>query len=367
MAHTQISAGGDYCLRIYCMSRFLPIVSGLLILTGAQVPAPASAAPAGTITTVAGSGEQVDMDGVFLGGFSGDGGQAADALLLEPGAVAVDAQGEIYIADTFNHRIRKVTPGGIITTVAGSGPFEVGPEGDAFGGSGGDGGPATQARLNLPYDVAVDLQGNLLIADQFNGRVRKVDTGGVISTVAGVGMFPAPAGDGGPATRAVISDPLSVAADTAGDVFVVDCGGASVRKIGPDGIISTVAGNGSVFGSLGDGGPATAASLGHPEGVAVDAQGNLLIADKDHNRIREVMGVAAPGLLAGRPFPAAGPLPGDVNGDRLVTAADATLALRIAMGLLAPSATQRVAADVDGDGQVDVRDAILILREAVGL
>ncbi len=221
----------------------------------------------GTITTVAGIGAM---------GFSGDGGPAASALLYIPKGVATDSAGNLYIADTGNLRIRKVT-GGTITTVAGGGP------GFPFSG---DGGPATNASLNIPYGVAVDSAGNLYIADTGNNRIRKV-TGGTITTVAGNGNASF-SGDGGPATSASLNVPYGVAVDSAGNLYIADFQNNRIRKVS-GGTITTVAGNG-VVGFSGDGEPATSALLNYPEGVAVDSAGDLYIADSGNNRIRKVSG-----------------------------------------------------------------------------
>jgi PKD repeat protein len=220
----------------------------------------------GIITTVAGTG---------TAGPLGDGGQATSAQLNNPSDVAVDAQGNLYIADTQNHKIRKVS-GGIITTVAGTGT--AGPLGD--------GGQATSAQLNKPSDVAVDAQGNLYIADYNNNRIRKV-SGGIITTVAGTGTA-GPLGDGGQATSAQLNDPEGVAVDAQGDLYIADAGNHKIRKVS-GGVITTVAGTGTA-GFFGDGGQATSAQLQFPDGVEADAQGNLYIADTSNSRVRKVSG-----------------------------------------------------------------------------
>ncbi|MDL1973176.1 MAG: sugar-binding protein, partial [Deltaproteobacteria bacterium] len=223
----------------------------------------------GIITTVAG-------DGAWWGGYSGDGGPAAQAKLDYPCGVAVDGSGNLYIADTFNHCIRKVDTSGIITTVAGDGTL----------GYSGAGGPADQAELNWPDDVTVDGSGNLYIADTINCCVRKVDTSGIITTVAGDGTR-GYSGDGGPATQAKFYDPHGVAVDASGNLYIADRRNHCIRKVDTSGIITTVAGDGT-DGYSGDGGPAAQAKLDFPRGVAVDGSGNLYIADTDNDRIRKV-------------------------------------------------------------------------------
>jgi uncharacterized protein (TIGR03437 family) len=215
----------------------------------------------GIITTVAGNGTP---------GFSGDSGPATSIQLSAPSGVAVDSAGNLYIADTNNNRIRKVS-GGIITTVAGNGTL----------GFSGDGGPATSAQLKEPYGVTVDSAGNLYIAEPYDNRIRKI-SGGIITTLAGNGTSGF-SGDGGPATSAQLAFPVGIAVDTAGNLYIAD--GGFVRKVS-GGIITTVAGGGI---ELGDGGPATRAKLG-ASGVAMDTAGNLYIADQGNERIRKVSG-----------------------------------------------------------------------------
>ena len=195
--------------------------------------------------------------------------------------------GDLFIADQNNSRIRRVDAAtGIITTVAGNG----------VSGYGGDGGPATSASLYQPTGVAVDAAGNVFITDRGNNRVRKVDAAtGVITTVAGTGTN-GYSGDGGPATGADLAYPTAVAVDAAGDLFIVDLGNSRIRRVdAATGIITTVAGNGmQAYG--GDGGPATGASLNYPLDVAVDAAGNVFIADYVNHRVRRVD--AATGVIA---------------------------------------------------------------------
>ena len=199
------------------------------------------------------------------------------ASLKFPNALAFDASGNLYIADGGNQRIRKVNTSGIISTVVGTG-------GSGFSG---DGGLAIAASLNDPNALAFDASGNLYIADFDNQRIRKVSTSGIISTVAGTGISGF-SGDGGAATAASLNSPNAVAFDASGNFYIADGGNERIRKVNTSGIISTVAGTG-VSGFSGDGGAATAASLNLPSAVAVDVSGNLYIADFDNQRIRKVI------------------------------------------------------------------------------
>jgi uncharacterized protein (TIGR03437 family) len=209
--------------------------------------------------------------------YSGNGGPAIQAQLNAPEGVAADAAGNFYVADTLNNVVRIVSPNGIIANFAGKGGA----------GDSGDGGAATSAQLNGPQGMAVDASGNLFIADTLNAKVRKVSTSGVITTVAGSGT-PGYGGDGSAAGNAQLNGPQGVAVDTAGDVYIADFGNSRVRKVSAaSGDITTVAGNGT-FGYSGDGGPAVNAQLNGPQGVAVDTAGNLYIADSENNLIREV-------------------------------------------------------------------------------
>ena len=222
---------------------------------------------AGYIYTIAGNGTQ---------GYSGDGGKAVYAQLNKPLKVAVDNQGNYYIADQYGHRIRKVDTDGNISTIAGNGKAVYS----------GDGGPAISAQLNYPTDVTVDGTGNLYIADSSSIRIRKVATDGNISTVAGNGSR-GYSGDGGPAVSAQLKLPHGIAVDTKGNLYIADCDAHCIRKVDTDGNISTVAGNGT-NGYSGDGGSATSAQLNVPYGVAVDLVGNVYIAEQQGHRIRKV-------------------------------------------------------------------------------
>ena len=270
-------------------------------------------------------------------GFSGDGSAATSACLNLPFGVAVDSFGNIYIADSYNNRIRKVNTSGIITTIAGNG----------IKGYSGDGNIATKASLYFPTGVAVDNAGNIFIADWWNNRIRKVNTNGIISTVAGDGFRDSLAnghfgGDGGIATNAGLDGPICVTVDNIGNLYISEYVNNRIRKVNRDGIISTIAGNGSQFfgrdvtlatstrltgpgglfvdsvgkiyiamlgrpirkittqgiiktiagtndhGTKGDGGPAILASFGIPYGIVLDASGNIYVSDVSANRIRKI-------------------------------------------------------------------------------
>jgi RHS repeat-associated protein len=222
-----------------------------------------------TISTIAGNG-------TFA--YSGDGGPATQAALAQPIGMAFDILGNLYIADTYNHRVRKVDTGGIITTVAGNGSASYS----------GDGGPATQAALAMPAGLAFDIMGNLYITDSSNERIRKVDASGIITTVAGNGQCsPVHIGDGGPATQAPLCSPRDVTIDAFGNLYIAEFGTLRIRKVDTNGVITTVAGNGYP-GLSGDGGPATQATFWHPVGIATDNAGNLYIADESNARVRKV-------------------------------------------------------------------------------
>ncbi len=224
----------------------------------------------GVVTTFAGTGTS---------GFSGDGGAATAATLHSPFGVAVDSSGNVYISDGVNHRIRKVDTSGVITTIAGRGST------GGTGAFGGDGGAATAARLAYPASIAFDISGNLYIVDANNFRVRKINTSGIISTFAGNGSG-GYSGDGGPATAAGLWGGTSLFV-AGGNLYLCDVNTHRIRKVNSSRIISTIAGTGTSSYS-GDGGAATAAYLNNPRGVVVDASGNVYISDQNNSRVRKI-------------------------------------------------------------------------------
>jgi uncharacterized protein (TIGR03437 family) len=250
-------------------SRFL---SAILTIASALA---SGIATAQTISTIAGDG---------AASFAGDAGLATAAALNHPRIMAIDAAGNIFVADMDNSRVRRVATNGIITTVAGTG----------VAGYSGDNGPAIAAQLSQPQAVAIDASGNLIIADTQNRRIRRVDASGTITTIAGTGVE-GYTGDGGPATSAQLHQAVDLAVDSTGNIYFADSTGQRIRKIWTNGIISTVAGNG-VQGFSGDGGSATSAMMDFPVAVALDAQNNIYISDANNFRIRMVN--AASGNIA---------------------------------------------------------------------
>ena len=226
-----------------------------------------ASAQSGIITTVCGIG---------TGSFGGDGGVATLAEIHYPAGVTIDINGNMYIVDHENHRIRKVTPSGIITSIAGNG----------IAGYGGDGGPATDASLNYPTGLVLDTIGNIYIADRDNQRIRMINTSGVMTTFAGNGTG-GYSGDGGIATAAEIYRPDGIAIDSSGNIYIADSYTNRVRKITAAGIISKHAGNG-VSGNSGDGGAATDASFEIVSGVATDRFGNVYLTDGTANVVRKI-------------------------------------------------------------------------------
>ncbi len=253
----------------------------------------------GTIRLIAGNGTEGNK-GEF-------GGSATRAELDNPQGVAVNAKGDVFIADTYNNVVREVTPWGQIATVAGNGN-----PGDK-----GDNGPAWRAELSFPTGLAVDALGNLYIADSGNNVIRRVSTSGVITTVAGdvaadqasggLGGF---SGDGGPATQARLHSPQGIALDQAGDLFIADTFNNAIREVTPSGTISTIVNTAAKKGSSGNGGAAAAAELNTPFDVSVDpSTADLYIADTSNNKVRVVTGFTVPTTTAGGPVAPAPPTP----------------------------------------------------------
>jgi len=207
-----------------------------------------------------------------VGGRLGDGGPATSASLALPSEVVRDANGNLYISDPLDCRIRRVGSSGTITTFAGTGVC----------GHGGDGGPAKAARISNVYGMAFDKHGNLLVMD--SSVVRSISPGSIITTIIGTGK-PGYSGDGGPATKATLLGALGICVDTVGNIYIADTGNNVIRQVDTQGIIRTVAGN-HVHGFSGDGGPATSASLNFPWDVAVDARGHVYVSDADNERVR---------------------------------------------------------------------------------
>ncbi len=211
-------------------------------------------------------------------GYSGDGGPALEASLNFPAGLALDKASNLYIADRNNHRIRKISTEGIITTVAGTGKPDFG----------GDDGPALTAHLNLPSDVEVGPNGSIYISDRSNNRIRKIGKDGIITTVAGIGA-PGFGGDFGLAIDAVLKYPFGISLDRHGNLYIADRGNNRVRKVDGKGFITTLAGD-SMHSFGGDYGPSSYSSLAYPTDVVVDDMGNVYIADRNNNRIRKVDG-----------------------------------------------------------------------------
>ena len=301
--------------------------------------------PSGIIVTVAGTG---------VAGYQGDQGPASAALLNAPGGVAIDSAGNLTIADTVNQRIRKVT-GGVISTALGTGTAGTSPEntaalqttvrspagicfdlagnlyvadtlnnrvlrsplgalvvteaGNGAPGSQGDGGSAPTAQLDMPAACTADAAGNLYIADTANNGIRKVTPAGIIGTVAGTGS-PGASGDEGPATAAALSSPRGVAVDGNGDIFIADTGNHKIRMVTTDGVIHNIAGQGTA-GFAGDGAAALSAQLNSPAGLFVDGSGDVYVADSGNNRVRRL--VPGPALVVVTPVGPSLPLPAVVQ------------------------------------------------------
>jgi hypothetical protein len=252
----------------------------------------------GIISTIVGSGYGA---GTGTGGFSPkqNGVSGTSVRLYAPTGVAVDTLGNVYFCDSHNNLVRKLLTTGLVYTIAGLDTSSSSLSGT--GGYGGDGGPATLAYLQTPYFVTVDLPGNVYISDELNNVVRKVNTAGIISTFAGNNTLgQGYTGDGGQATAAELNDPSGIAVDKAGNVYITDGGNNVIRKVNTAGIITTIVGNG-IVGYSGDGGQATAAEL-RPIDVAVDATGNVYIADGTNNVIRKVNTAGIISTIVGNGF-----------------------------------------------------------------
>jgi sugar lactone lactonase YvrE len=273
--------------------------------------------PPGTIRTVAGTTRNYSQ-----GGFSGDGGPATDAQLYNPRAVGIGRDGEVYVADALNHRIRRIDAKGVITTVAGN-PQGTSGNGSPNGGFGGDGGPAVQAQLNQPHGVAVDSRGNVYIADSVNNRIRKIDAAsGTINTIAGGDMKHGQ--PDGPAATAVLKFPKSLFMTPNDVLYICNTGGNEIIKTDVKAtplVFTRVAGNSQSKRYGGDGGFATDAQLNHPEGVWVTPNGTVFISDSENNLVRKVTPDGKISTIAGdvdAASRAAGsnqPVPGDSGGD----------------------------------------------------
>ena len=227
-------------------------------------------AQTGIITLVAGTGE---------GGYAGDGGPATEAAINQPYGLAVDTNGDMYFSQRFDPAVRKIDgQTGIISTIAGTGEF----------GYGGDGGPGNQAPLREPNDLFLDGKGGLLIADIQDQRIRRVDlTTGIITTFAGTGEK-SRSGDGKPAAEASLMGPRAVCMDSHGTIYIAEREGNGVRKISPDGFLTTIAGADSVFGYSGDGGPAMAAEWGAPKAMRCDLNDNIIVVDTENCAVRRI-------------------------------------------------------------------------------
>jgi len=272
-------------------------VGSLALLSGTASAYPTNPA---TIWTIAGNGSHCASSTTTCG----DGTSATSAQLNEPNGVAVDGAGNVYIADTNDNKIRKLTPAGAISTIAGDGNTCASPSTTTCG----DGPTATSAQLSEPTGVARDGAGIVYIADANEHKIRKLTPSGAISTIAGDGNTCASpstttCGDGPTATSAQLNQPEGVAVDGAGNVYIADANDNKIRELTPTGAISTIAGDGSPCASpttsCGDGATATSAQLNFPTGVAVDGAGNVYIADQSDNKIRELTAGGTIGTLAG--------------------------------------------------------------------
>jgi sugar lactone lactonase YvrE len=227
----------------------------------------------GIITTVAGI-----YTGGVSGSYGGDGGPATSAQLYAPSSAIMSPAGVLYIADAGNNRIRKVDVNGIISTIAGTG----------VAGFSGDGGQATAAKISDPQDLHLDSLGNLYFVDLVNNCIRKINSSGIISTIAGIGGVNGYTGDGGLAIHATLSDPYNIAFDKHGAMYIADESNRCIRKVNTSGIISTIAGSANIYWGAGEGGPATSAFINYPAGLAIDKVGNLYVAEAYGNWVRKI-------------------------------------------------------------------------------
>jgi sugar lactone lactonase YvrE len=273
-ASASPSAGGATD-RVYAPEAFAIDPDGNVVFSDCEAQRVFRLGSDGQVTVVAGSGPQ----GFEGGDLAGDGGPATEARFNCPSGLAYDGSGNLFVADSVNNRVRMIDTSGVITTVAGSGAT-----GLDSGGYDGDRGPATKATLEFPVGVAIDPQGRLTITDKGNDVIRRVDAGGTISTIAGdgVGGF---SGDGGPATEAMLHSPWYLVFDRHGDLYFTDRDNHVIRRIDTHGTISTIAGGGRTDA---DGGsvPALKASFSEPYGLAIDHEGRLFLSDDLDNVVR---------------------------------------------------------------------------------
>lgn len=294
---------------------------------------------------------RVAGDGTDIPGLSGDGGPATEARVNGPQGVSPLADGSYVIADTGNHRLRRVTPDGIITTMAGT-----------TRGFGGDGGLATAAQLDSPRDVAQLIDGSILVADTGNHRIRRIAPDGTITTIAGTGTEGG-AGDGGPAAAAQLAFPRDVAPLADGGIAIADTGNNRVRRIAPNGTIATIAGGSP--GDGGDGGPAVNAQLRAPSGVTPLTNGALLIADTGNNRIRRITPLGTIFTVAGDQAGLSGD-GGPASGARLTDPGDVVRTPSGGM-LIADTANSRVRGATDvGQIPAPVTNRSLALAPTTG-
>jgi sugar lactone lactonase YvrE len=211
--------------------------------------------------------------------------------VVQPQSVAVTKDGTVLVTEPGANRVIRIGSGGQISNFAGNGT----------GNDSGDGGPAAAAGINFPTGIAIDSAGNIYVAEGAGRKIRRIDANGIVTTIAGTGAEGS-GGDGGPAINAQFVNPVAVAIDSAGNIYVVDRDGQKVRKIDPSGVISTVAGTGEV-GFDGDRGPGPAAKLCFPEGVAVDSKGQVFVADTYANRIRRIATDGTIATVVGSPSP----------------------------------------------------------------